>query len=228
MKKYILIICLLFTLSINVNAQDIYGTARNKDSLYLDPNDFTTGQVIAVDTVDGQKVFVGKDSVTGANDARVDYHFLRAKFSQSQSVLSGKLRIAPAAGSLVRSSFINVADSVVTPTVRLSTGVYEIQFKTNSANNFAAKITGDIGYWTAFERRVYPLYGHMVYDSLLEEDVWTNELYGYLVFPSLPDPSDFGFLTGKLIARTFDTNWVPKDDMLKDGFTVELKVFIKP
>lgn len=184
--------------------------------------------MIGIDTVDGRKVFVGKDSVTGANDVNVDYHFLRAKFSQSQSVQSGRLRIASVQLEADNKHYMNLADSIAFPTTRLSAGVYEIQFRTNSTNNFAAKITGTLGYKDAFERRVYPLYGHMVYDSLLEEDVWTNELYGYLVFPSLPGDGDFGFLAGKLVARTFDTNWVPKDDMLKDGFTVELKVFIKP
>lgn len=40
------------------HAQDVFGRARSTDTLYLNPNDFQIGDVIAVDTVAGQKVFV--------------------------------------------------------------------------------------------------------------------------------------------------------------------------
>ena len=66
MKKLILIFACLFVISSqNTNAQDIYGRARSIDTNYLNPNDFNVGEVIKIDTVGGQKVFVGGDVTDG-------------------------------------------------------------------------------------------------------------------------------------------------------------------
>lgn len=228
MKKYILIICYLLFLSINVNAQDIYGSARNKDTLYLDPNDFTVGQVLAVDTVDGEKVFVGRDSVTGvSNEPDVDYLYLRAILKQKTGLFSNKLNLFSTDNSYGEPD-MTIADTfAVGLSSRVSAGIYRLQFKTNGVGVFSDKINLEPGNGAnAFESRVYPIFGHYVYDEGLEEDVWTEELYGYLVFPAKPsEPSDYSY--GILNARTYDANWVLSDDILKDGVVVELKCFLR-
>lgn len=227
MKKYILIICYLLLLSIGVNAQDIYGTARNEDTLYLDPNDFEVGQVLAVDTVNGEKVFVGRDSVTGvSNEPDVDYLYLRAILKQKTGLYSNKLNLFST--DQHHEIDMTIADTFsLSMSSRVSAGIYKLQFLTHGTGQFADLITEESAKgWNSFESKVYPLFGHYVYNDSLETDVWTEELYGYLVFPAKPNYGD-DYPYGILSARTYDANWVLSDNILKDGVVVELKCFNK-
>ena len=68
MNKLIYIIVFLTLASAcEVKAQDVFGRAKNPDTTYLSPNDFNTGEVIAIDTLDGEKVFVGTDIASALN-----------------------------------------------------------------------------------------------------------------------------------------------------------------
>jgi len=220
MMKRILIWLFLFTQVCNIYSQDIYGTAKNKDTTYLDPNDFNVGQYITIDTVNGNKIFVGKadSSVKGA-----DYKFLRAVLKQDTALSSGKITVQPIDYS---NNYVTFADTYSnTASARLSTGVYLMQFKTGGINKFISSIDNLYAH-LQFMREVIPIFGHYVPALDPEDpDVWTDELVGYLVLPCNNISGDFYLNTGGIIAKTYDTNWVLRDNILEDGYTVEIKVF---
>lgn len=217
MKKYAIILFLLLV-SCNAYSQDIFGTAKNKDTTYLDPDDFTTGQYIGIDTVAGNKVFVGKNAGGG------DYKYIRAIFRQDSTVSSGKIRLSTVNGV---SPVQTIADEYyLAGSSRISAGIYLMQFRTSGFGGYIPSITGSLFKESLFERKIFQIFGHYVPAVDPEDpDVWEDELVGYLVLPTNNIFGDFNFSSGGIIAKTYDTNWVLKDNILKDGYTIEFKIF---
>lgn len=223
MKKYAIILFLLLV-SCNAYSQDIFGTAKNKDTTYLDPDEFETGQFIAVDTVGGNKVFVGKTGST--SNGTTDYKYLRGKLEQDSTVSSGKIRITSPDGITNVTTFAD--EFYLAGSSRVSRGIYLIQFRTGGLNGFSPTISGSLYKESIFERKVFPVFGHYVTAEDPEDpDVWVDELVGYLVLPCNNIIGDFYFSSGGIMAKTYDVNWQLKDNILKDGYTIELKAFIK-
>lgn len=64
---YVIVFLALAASACEVKAQDVYGRAKNPDTTYLSPNDFNTGEVITVDTLGGNKIFIGTDIASALN-----------------------------------------------------------------------------------------------------------------------------------------------------------------
>lgn len=179
----------------------------------LDPADFTDGQIIVKQTVEGIEQFVPSSFDTG-----VDYKYLRCRIYQSGT---GAIEIFNLIDGGVSDIDMTIADEYdPAGSSRTSAGIYVCQFTTGGLDQFVDEIHGEGVVWAQFESKVLTVY-----------DEQTSTFKGYAIIGFFTEDTGVNIAnTGKLAIRTYNPSWVLADGVLdvssgEFGITIEYRVF---
>lgn len=225
---------------------DGFDVANN--TLALDPADYADNDLIIKTTIGDVEQFVPKPlSEIAGSGSGVDYLYCRGRLVQHNDIKSGKaffgsITIDPDTGNYTNTGTgqpeQTFADSwSATRSFKSSTGVYGLQFLTNSANGFVTGIDSTI-YSYRFETTTYDVWRKITptfFPFPPGADEWagviTNEYMGTVVLAIDQSVDAVGLSgtnqgSGLLIIKTFDTDGVLADNILTAGVTIEFRAFL--
>lgn len=242
----------LSTLSIDESFSDEDGkilAVIPDDTIVLDANDLTDdAPYLKAAGTAPNRYWTGGTGGGSTSSGGVDYLFCRGVLCQNNDVQSskaffGSVRVDQDTGILesnVGTPEVTIADSFSRSlSSKIATGIYGLQFRTNSGNNFVESLAGVFQY--KFEPRIYTVWGSRQVDFV--EDPETTDVYyssnipelkGYLVFDNKEyftgysdgQPISTGYYqNGILIVKTYDENWVLADNIIEQGVTIEFRAF---
>jgi hypothetical protein len=216
------------------------------DTGILDANDFANDDLIKKNDLLGG--FESYPLATLINDVAsqipsggVNYWYVRATISQSQTIDSGKpfigqifFEVDPDTGDILSESKIpGIYEQTLATTInaansaRVSTGFYYLQFRVGSTNAFRSEIMAQTDRAYCFESKTYLVTrSHVPFDN---NGTWQSRFetvpVGYLVFCPSSEPTTTYTELGRLPFKTFNLSWVLSDDILKGGCIIEVPYY---
>ncbi len=229
------------------------GQDVTNQGLILDPGDFSDNEIMVKKTIGNVEQFVPislqtladeieLETAEGSATGTVDYWYVRGILTQQDSdpPFFGKAVLNSSTGFY---SFVELAPEqnvagAYDPgyTSRLDTGVYTVPFLRPDLLDFGfiTELLGD--YRKRWETRVIPVYGTStkVNNAGVWYEYYNDDLAGYLVLQvesyfeglvtGVPQFTDY-YALGTLVIKTYDADFVPSDDIIRRGITIEFRAY---
>lgn len=192
----------------------------------LNAADFNENDVIQVQTISGQKRFVGAQvsSSSGGSGASqtaglIQYYYFRAIITQSGTTKCS-VSVTDDGSYIDQNIAVGNGGSFdgysASGSSYESVGSYLLQFKTDRTSQFVEQIRENFYGALMMEKKVHPIYS--VPDEML---------LGYCLIGANRTLGDFDFAVGRIRIMTFDPSWVLSNDILQYGETLEFRLFLR-